>query len=229
MKNFKKILTIILAVCMIVSVLTLTSCKKNKDKKEDETKNDEKTTQTTGKNYTVTVVNEDGAPLSGVKLILTDKKDYPNLVTDANGKASTQLAGDKIYVMVVTPASGYEKPTATIDNVYHGVFSKDSTELTITLPSKETNKVAYTVTVVDQYGNAVKNVGIQLCPGGVCLADDFTTDEYGEITAQIAPGKEVNVKLLSAPNGYSLPNAVDGYHGTIVAGETEIIIEIIKD
>ena len=40
MNTFKKILTLLLVICMIASMLSLTACKKDPEKKDDEKKGD---------------------------------------------------------------------------------------------------------------------------------------------------------------------------------------------
>ena len=87
----------------------------------------------------------------------------------------------------------------------------------------------YTVIVVDNTGAPVENMEIQLCPGGVCLAQNYFTNEDGEITVEIIPGKEVHIKLHELA-GYTLPATdSDGYHAVIDADETEIEIVITKN
>ena len=76
-------------------------------------------------------------------------------------------------------------------------------------------------------GNPVGGMQVQLCPDGVCLADKFYTNDAGEVTAEIAPGKVVDVKLLPL-DGYILPETVKGeYHASIPADETQIVISTV--
>ena len=226
MKNFKKIITLFLAVCMILSVFTLTSCNKNKDDVKNDT-NGTDNTGSTGKNYTVTVLDNDNAPISGVKLVITDGKDFITATTDANGKASAELTEGTVSVMITSTPDGYEKPDKVSGTQYHGVFTSGSTELTVKLTKKSTGKVTYTITVLDTEGNPVVGMQVQLCPDGVCLADKFYTNEFGEVTAEIVPGKEVDVKLLPL-DGYILPEPTKGdYHASIPADETEIEINTV--
>lgn len=231
MTTFKKIISLLLVVCMLATVMSLTACG-NKDKND---KGDDKNNETPGgnenvstdKTYTVTVVDEDNNPIEGVKLVITDTKTYPTATTGKDGKASAQLPEGTISVMVTSVPDGYEKPEK-VSGVYHGVFASGSTELGITLKKEATNKVTYTVKVVDQNGDPVADISIQLCPGGVCLANNFVTDENGEITAEITPAEYVSVQLQEH-DGYVLPATVDGsYHGVIGSGETEITITITK-
>ena len=229
MKTFKKIISLLLVVCMMISVLSLVAC--SKDDKDDNN-NDDKNDKTTNKTYTVTILDGDNNPVEGAKVIFTDGNNHftQPITTDANGKvATTELADGTISVMLSSVPDGYEKP-AKVSGPYHGVFASESTELTIKVEKEASGKVTYTITVVDQRGDAVEGMEIQLCPGGVCLAQNYTTDEFGEITVEIKPGEEVHIKLLTELTGYTLP-AVDGsgYHAAIPADETEIEIEITKN
>ena len=183
---------------------------------------------TTDKTYTVVFVDEDNNPIEGVKLVVTDGKSFPTVTSDKDGKASTQLPEGTISIMVTSVPKGYEKPEK-VSGTYHGVFAKDKTELTITLKKEASDKVTYTVKVVDQNGDAVVGMGVQICPGGVCLADSFVTDENGEVSVEIAPKEYVSIQLKDL-SGYTLPAPVDGsYHGTIGSGETEITITVTKN
>ena len=97
------------------------------------------------------------------------------------------------------------------------------------LGAPSADKIEYTVKVVDQNGDAVVGMSIQLCPNGVCLAEKFVTDANGEITVKLNAGSAVDVKL-EALEGYVLPVSVnDPYHAVIAAGETEITITVTKN
>jgi hypothetical protein len=182
----------------------------------------------TNKTYTVTIVDGDNNPVKDAKVIFTDGSTFTQPVaTDANGKASTQLPEGTISVMISTIPDGYEKPEK-VSGPYHGVFASNSTELTIEVEKKASEKVEYTITVIDTNGDAVVGMEVQICPGGVCLAQNYFTNEDGEITVEIAPGNEVHLKLHDLA-GYTLPEADGGYHAVIEADETEIVIEIIKN
>ena len=187
MTTFKKFLTLLLAICMIVSVLSLTSCGGNDgsdDTTNDDTNNDGGNV-VTDKTYTVTILDGDNNPVVGVKLVITDEKTYPSAISDVNGKASVQLPADTttVKVMVTSVPDGYVKPEM-VSGIYHGVFAANSTELTIKVEKETSNKSTYTVKVVDQNGDAVVGIDVQLCYNGICAAA-VPTDENGEITAQL--------------------------------------------
>lgn len=232
--NFKKLLSIILVCCMLMTVLSFTACgdknNGNDDNKTNEggDNNDTNNNQTTDKTYTVTILDGDKNPVEGVKLVITDEKSYLTVTTNANGEASVQLPDTKISVMVTSVPDGYEKPEK-VSGVYHGVFKTGSTDLSITLSKVASNTVTYTVKVIDQNGDAVEGMQVQLCPDGVCLADQFITGANGEISKELTPGKTIDVKLY-ALDGYTLPTPLsNGYHAVINAGETEVTITVTKN
>jgi hypothetical protein len=227
--TFKKILSLILVCFMLMSVLSLTACGGNDDNNDDENSNEGgENNTTTDKTYTVNVIDRDHNPVEGVKLVITDENTYPTATTDASGRASVQLPDGSVYVMITSVPSGYVKPEKTF-GVYHAMFPSGMIGLTIILDKEESNTVNYSVKVVDQNGDAVEGMQIQLCPDGVCLADQFITNANGEITKEMTPGKTVDVKLYDLA-GYTLPAANDhGYHAVIAEGETEITITVTKN
>ena len=233
MTAFKKILSLVLVICMLAAVCSLTACggKDNNDDVSNDNNNDNggNNNVTTDKTYTVTVLDGENTPVEGVKLVITDGKSYPTATTDKDGKASVQLPADvTVSVMVTSVPNGYVKPEK-VSGVYHGVFAKDSTEFTLKVEKEVDNKVEYTVRVVDQNGDAVVGMSIQLCPNGVCLAEKFVTNENGEITVKLTPGSAVDVKLEGL-EGYTLPTPVkDSYHAVIESGVTEATVTVTKN
>ena len=233
MTALKKILSLVLVICMLAAVCSLTACggKDNNDDVSNDNNNDNGGNKnvTTDKTYTVTVLDGENTPVEGVKLVVTDGKSYPTATTDKEGKASVQLPADvTVSVMVTSVPNGYVKPEK-VSGVYHGVFAKNSTEFTLKVEKEVDNKVEYTVRVVDQNGDAVVGMSIQLCPNGVCLAEKFVTNENGEITVKLTPGSAVDVKLEGL-EGYTLPAPVkDSYHAVIESGVTEATVTVTKN
>ena len=233
--TFKKILSLVLACCMIFAVLSLTSCG---DKSGNENKNDDENnnpagngggegTEKEGKTYTVTVVDGEGNLIEGVKLVITDEKTYPTATTGENGKASVSLPEGNVSVMVTSVPDGYLKPEK-VSGIYHAVFTNGKAELTITLEKEASNTVTYTVKVVDQNGDAVVGIDVQICYDGICAAA-VATNEDGEIKSELAPNTVVDVKLYNL-EGYTLPDPVNGdYHAVISEGETEVTVQITKN
>ncbi len=231
--NFKKLLSIILVCCMLMAVLSFTACG-NKDNDNDKTNENDGTGDNNqgenngNKTYTLTVFDKENNPIEGVKLVITDEKSYKTVVTGADGRASTELPDTKVSVMITSVPSGYEKPEK-ISGVYHAVIPEGMLGITFFLDKEASNTVNYTVKVVDQFGNAVEGMQIQLCPDGVCLADQFITDANGEISKEMTPKNSIDVKLYDL-DGYTLPIVNEyGYHAVINSGETEITITVTRN
>lgn len=224
--RLRKILSLILVICMLGAMLTLTACKKDDDDTPS-TNGGGDNNQTTDKTYTVTIVDGDNNPVEGVKLVMTNENSYPTATTGADGKASALFSEGTVSVMITTVPSGFVKPEK-VSGIYHAVFPEGTTELTITLGKEVSNKVTYTVKVVDQNGDVVEGIDVQICYDGICAAA-VPTDENGEITAELAPNTVVDVKLYEL-SGYTLPAANDhGYHAVISSDATEITVTITKN
>ena len=225
----KKMISIVLLLAMVLSLAACGGKDNNDDVSNDNNDNGGNNNVTTDSTYTVTVLDGDNNPVEGVKLVITDEKTYPTATTDKDGKASVQLpAGAKVSVMVTSVPNGYVKPEK-VSGVYHGVFASGATELALKVEKEADNKIEYTVKVVDQNGDAVVGMPIQLCPNGVCLAEKFVTDANGEITVKLNPGYSVDVKLEGL-EGYTLPVTVkESYHAVIASGETEVTVTVIKN
>ena len=231
--KLKKFLSIILVCCLLLTVLSLTACKGGDDDTDGDktdnngTDNNNNNEQTGNKTYTVTIVDGDNNPVEGVRLVITDGKTFPTVTTGYEGKASTELPEGSISVMIAGVPDGYVKPEK-VSGSYHGVFASGKTELTIEIGKEVSNTVAYTVKVVDQNGDAVEGIQVQLCYDGICLIA-VSTDENGEMSKELAPGKTVDVKLYEL-DGYTLPTADDhGYHAVIAEGDTEITVVVTKN
>ncbi len=221
MKSFKKIISLILLSCVLFSVIALTSC----DNEKTDDNGDNPQNPTSGNTYTVTVVDQDNNPISDVNLMISDSSTiFINGKTGSDGKFSTETDGTNLSVMIVNVPSGYTKPEGLIS------FNGEK-QLTVTVTKKTEVKVTYSVKVVDQDGNAVEGVSIQLCPNGTCLPDSFTTDSNGTITKDMTPDLPVDVKIITVPDGYSKPEPLDanGYHAKIATGETQVTITITKN
>ena len=120
--------------------------------------------------------------------------------------------------MVMSVPSGYVKPGSQAIG-----FATGSKELTIKLEKVVKVEVVYTVTVLDQYGNPVSNVNVQLCTDAMCF--NAVTNADGIATKELNPNNAYNVKI-HAPEGYTAP---EGYFTTIEAGTTELTVEITKN
>ena len=215
MNTIKKILTLVLVLGMLVSMLALTSC--NKDKEDG--KNDDADNKTNENTYTVTVVDGDNNPVAGVGIMISTT--YDTLTTDANGKITFESENAGATVMIMSVPSGYEDPKSAAVG-----FSSGSKELTLTVKKIVKTTVTYTVTVKDQNGDAVSGVTVQLCTDKMCY--DTVTNENGVGTKELDPGIKYDIKITASgtPEGYTAP---DGYFASIPADETEIEIVITKN
>ena len=221
--NFKKLLSIILVCCMLMAVLSLTACGGNDDDKTNEnggTNNNNQNGNADSNSYTITVVDNNNNPVVGV-VIGVMATGYQSHITNQNGKVSFTPDKADFKVQIVTVPKAYDKPADLSLN-----FASGSKELTVRL-NKTTvadTKVTYTVTVLDQDGNPVSGVTVQLCTDALCY--DTTTDLDGIGTKDLEPGVEYKVAIPKAPEGYTAPS---GYFDTIGADETEITINITKN
>ena len=254
--KIKRLISLILVLALTLGcVMILGSCKKNnnEDKNDDVTPPDN-TPVAQDKTFTVTILGDGDAPVNGVELVISGKG-LKKATTDANGKATVSFPeGTEVKVNVNKVPDGYYKPAAVSDN-YHGVFETGKYELTIkisTTPASSGdnggnggtptptpnpnpdpnppsgNEVTYTIKVVDQFGNAVVGIGVQICCNGSCRPP-VATNANGVVTANIPENTEVDVELITL-SGYTLPDYVSGtYHAIIPAGQTSVTITVTKN
>lgn len=86
-------------------------------------------------------------------------------------------------------------------------------------PTVPDNKVQYKVTVVDEDGNPIVGVYVQLCTDETCLAP-VKTDEAGVAVFTPAAEEEYHAKFTKVPAGY----AADAEEFDFAAGEKELTI-----
>ncbi len=234
MKNTKRILCLVLVLSLMLCIPAMFAGCNSSENKDTTANNGTETpngTTSSGSDnaYTVTIVDNEGNPVSGVSIMITNVSDvYLNGTTDASGKFSTESTGKDLGVMIVSVPDGYEKPAAT-NGAIHAMFNNDKS-VSITVNKKVNVTVAYTVKIVDQNGDAVVGATLQLCPNGTCLADNFTTDDNGVCTKELSPDLPVDIKIVTLPDGYTKPAALDnGYHAKIEAGKTEVTITVTKN
>ena len=173
----------------------------------------------TDNTYTITVVDGANNPVAGVK-VMTDPG-FKTYTSDAQGKITFESDKTGIKIAVLSAPEGYEYSSDPVS------FKSDSKELTIKVTKAADERVTYTVTVVDQNGDAVVGAGVQLCYNGICLPS-VNTDDNGTMTNLIKDGYEVSV-LLTLPSGYSATPVSGDYHAVIPEGQTEITITVTKN
>ena len=164
----KKILSLILVLVMMLSIVACGG----KDKTPDTNDGEQQSTTDTKVTYVVTVVDTDGKAVEGAVVSFTTKGGSPiPFPTDSEGKASYRTAKELTAAVTAVP-SGYEyaKLNQKID------IDKDG-KATITL-TKKAEEAPYVIKVVDQSGNAVEGVKVQMCDdAGLCLIPTATNEE----------------------------------------------------
>jgi hypothetical protein len=190
----KKILSLILVFAMM---LCLVACKGNDNPPEgggDQNK-DEKTT------YVVTVVDNEGNPIPGVSVIFCPKggveMPWP---TDAEGKASQKTSKEMTAKLTELPV-GYE-----FDKLGQTLQFDTEGKLTITL----TALAPFIIKVVDQDGNAISGVKVQMCDAGGSCRMPTTTGADGTASYPFEKG-DFHAQLTTLPEGYSVEDQ-DAYY-----------------
>ena len=171
--------------------------------------------------YTVTVKDQDGKAMSGVKLQFAASKTV-SVTTDSKGEAKVAAADEKMAVTITLPA-GY------IADKFTYQLTSAAPALTITLtkeqvtppttPTNPTNPadptqptqpevttMDYTVTVLDTKGAAAGGVQVLIYSGDKQVANK-TTNKSGKITATLDRGS-YTVKLGNTTNLYDDKAAV---------------------
>ena len=223
MKNFKRIITLLLALALLLTpALALTSCggectahvDADKDNKCDNCGDaldctDHIDADTDGKCdycekvlgyvYTVTVVDASGAPIANAKVDLFLDGIAPlnkTASTGSDGKITFTLDKTGNYFAKVTEApSGYEVSSV-------GVKLVDGAA-TVTLAAAVVNPT-YTVYVKDTAGNAIADVAVQICAlSGACQIPK-PTDAEGKIESRL-PEDSYKALIVSVPEGYVKP------------------------
>ena len=163
----KKIISIILAAAMLLSMsLCLFSCgDKENGGDGDQTETEKKVT------YTVTVLDENGNPVSGVMVEFAPKggESFP-VKTKSEGKASTTTTKELSAKIIAVPDE-YE-----YDNIGTALTFDANGKVTVTLKKAEVARL--TIRVIDNEGNPIEGVVVQMC-STVCKTP-VVTDENGE-------------------------------------------------
>ncbi len=174
----KKILSLVLMLSLTVCMaFTLASCGGDGEDKLT---------------YTVTVKDENGNPIEGVQLFLTetDTNEKGRVTTNASGVAVYESNSSSIEAKIVQ-ATGCE-----FDK--NEVYTFAAGRLDITLEKITEAKETYTVYVKDTSGNAVAGASVHICKAGeegVCLTPK-TTDAEGKATFEVAVGSQWKAKFV---------------------------------
>ena len=209
----KKILSLILVLVMMLSIVACGGKDKTPDTNDDQQQGAPDTKVT----YVVTVVDTDGKAVEGAVVSFTTKGGSPiPFPTDSEGKASYKTAKELTAAVTAVP-SGYEyaKLNQKIE------FDKDG-KATITL-TKKAEEAPYVIKVVDQNGNAVEGVKVQMCDdAGLCLIPTATNEE-GIATYKYQEGN-FHVLINTLVDGYTVDDMSVYYYFT----GREVTITITK-
>ena len=242
----KSIFSLILSIVLIM-LLTITLCACTPGDGGDDTNNDDSnvtddgtnngtnnggnTNQDDGKEtYTFTLKDEDLNPVEGASVrVNVNGANGEVKVTDANGKVEFKVIKNAVvvYVEVIELPELYDMETTTF------AFIDGKTLITNSAVKKD----VYTIKVIDNEGNAVEGVEVQLCFGTVCL-EAATTKANGIITWAVAGYDVANAyaSLKKIPAGYELKTGeilnetgVTNYtHYDDFNADNELVIEIVK-
>lgn len=179
---------------------------------EGEGGNDDKPEK--GLDYTVTLLDIFGQPIEGITLKLTYGDEATEVLTSgADGKVTKKIDTYEDVIVEFVDLGNYGNLAKNQRNL------NGDTEKTLTLPTKAT------VTVVDEDGNPVEGVTVQICHN-VCLTPNKTNAE-GKLTVGISSTEKVKVAILAVPEGYAIPEKVGEYQGVeIHAYFTEGVYEL---
>lgn len=146
--------------------------------------------------YTVTVVDASGAPISGALVAMGGSQGY----TDANGQIKLTLDKDTYTAYVI--ADGY------VDGSF--AFAAGTTTLTATMTagSNSASGIAYTVKVVDYNGKPVKDVSVTFLKEDGSFAAMKLAGADGTVTHQLAEGNYTASLAFSGSYWYDAAEAV---------------------
>jgi len=202
----KKILSIILAAIMLVTMsFSLVAC--GGEEQGNQPASDGKVT------YTVTVVDENGKPMKGAEITFSPagSMDIP-FETEDNGTVSYKTAKALTAKLTGIP-SGYKSAQLNKDIIFD-----DNGNATIVLSKMP----PYVVKVVDQDGNPVAGVKVQMCDK-YCVSFNAPTDANGQTSTDYREGN-FRAQILELPEGYTVDDLDDYYEFT----GNEVIIEVEK-
>lgn len=205
MKNFKKIIMLLLAFALSVApLLALTSCGGEETDCTEHNDADangkcdycDAEVEAPGTTYVVTVTDASGAPLAGAKVQLCLDGVAPvgaEVTTGADGKAAVTLKNEGNYHAKITSVpQGYVLPTSTTPLVNNA-----TTVAVSSLP-------VYTVYVKDAAGNAISGVAVQICSASGACQLPKETDSEGKIESQLTEDS-YKALIVDAPAGYVKP------------------------
>ncbi len=175
--------------------------------------------------YSVTVVNENDEPVSGVKV----KFGNFTQTTDANGKASIELEPKEYKITLSALPEGYTYSaeitlTPELSQVKATLVKGDGEPDPI-IPVDPDADRTYTVTVLYEDGKPVSGVSVQLCSDSGCKLP-VTVNAQGKASLLTSPDN-YHVLLNNLPEGYTYaPKDNEGYYRGEELTPTKLAITI---
>ena len=197
----KKLICLLLAVVMLTTLsVSLFSCTPEENQGGNEEENKE--TKTT---YTVTVTDKDGNPIKGAVVTFSPKGSTPvPFPTDAEGKATYKTAKEMTAAITSVPA-GYEY--ANLGKTQN--FDKDG-NLTVQISKVEVS-LYFIIKVVDEQGNPIAGVRVQMCDEADSCRKPVTTGADGTAGYAYEAGN-FHAQLTDLPEGYTVDDVYAYYN-----------------
>lgn len=219
----KKIICLLLAITMMMSMsLCLVSCNDDNGDGGEENNNPGGDQTPEKVTYTVTVTDEDGNPIKGVEVLFSPEGGVPfPKSTDVAGQVSYKNA-KKVVATVTEIPEGYD-----YDKLGSAQEFADDGTLSVVL-TRVGDGDPFVIKVVDQDGNPIAGVTVQMCdkaglckPGGETDAEGKYYYDYtkGEFRAQITGG--------NIPDGYTVADPTAYYD--FIDGVATIVLTKIAD
>lgn len=215
-KFWKKLSVLSLLLCLVLFAGALAAC----DPKEEEPE-----TLT----YSVTVVNDAEAPVSGVKV----KFGNFTQTTGADGKASMTLEKGDYTISLSSLPEGYTysqdiKLTPESYAVIATLVKGEGTPPPV-VPVDPNAPREYRVTVLYPNGDPVTGINVQFCIGNLCLTP-INVNAQGQASMTRTPDN-YHIKINDVPAGYTYsPKDANGYYTgeTFSATKTTMTITLVS-
>lgn len=191
--NLKRYIAVLAVAVMLLAVLC--GCGTDANGNDPESTGNETQGSSDGVKYSATVVDQHGNGIAGLALMFTGTEPGQLYMVQTGLDGSCAVSSETpVTVTITSIPDGYT--SAKTEFAYDG-----TTEMTIVLIAEEDASVAYTVTVVDQNGDAVENVTLQFCDDENCKMP-VVTDSTGIVTVSYEES-EYHVTLTALPDGYA--------------------------
>lgn len=147
--------------------------------------------------YAVKFVDAEGNPVSGVITQFAKKDGSQSLIlSEADGTISVSTELFEANFTILNTTAGYK-----VDKMEHTLSAENMLIVVLNKEEAGNSNPTYTITVVDQNGNPVAGVVVQVCDDHNCQLP-LTTDASGNASASYAPSN-YHVTLNTLPDGYT--------------------------